>query len=315
MTTATGRLSERARATQRVVRLAAGLALLVVPLRASAQELTPGAYWPLPTGLNVVTAVNSFNWGDVTFDPALPVDDARARINTTVAAYTRGLSLAGRSGSIGLQLPIVGGRVEGLYLGVPTTVDRFGPGDPRVQVAVNLYGAPAMNPRDSASRRWRTLIGTSVTVAPPLGQYDATKVINLGTHRWSVKPEMALVRATGQWVVELIAGVWLFTDNTAFLGTGTREQAPIGSVQVHLTYRFTPRVWLAGDANFYTGGRTTVNGVRKQDLQKNSRIGSTVSWALNQHHALRASVSRGAYTTIGADFISVAVGYNYAWFR
>ena len=25
------------------------------------------------------------------------------------------------------------------------------------------------------------------------------------------------------------------------------------------------------------------------------------------------SVSRGAYTTIGADFTSIAVGYNYAW--
>jgi len=30
-------------------------------------------------------------------------------------------------------------------------------------------------------------------------------------------------------------------------------------------------------------------------------------------HAIRAAVSRGAYTTIGADFTSIAFAYNYAW--
>jgi hypothetical protein len=56
---------------------------------------------------------------------------------------------------------------------------------------------------------------------------------------------------------------------------------------------------------------------RKQnlDLQRNSRVGATFSTGLGGGHAIRASVSRGAYTTIGADFTSIAVGYNYAWAR
>ena len=62
-------------------------------------------------------------------------------------------------------------------------------------------------------------------------------------------------------------------------------------------------------------GRTTVGGVESLDLQRNSRIGATFSKALTRHHAIRASVSRGAYTTVGADFTSIAVGYNYAWAR
>jgi len=293
--------------------IAAWIALLLLPVCASAQELTPGAYWPLPRGLNIVTFVNSFNWGEVVFDPSLPVDDARAKINTTAFAYTRTLSIAGRSANLGVQLPVVGGHLEGLYAGVPTQLDRFGLGDPRVSVGVNLYGAPVMAPKAFGSYRMHTLAGVSLTVAPPLGQYDNTKVINLGSHRWSVKPEIGMAHASGRWVVELMAGVWLFTDNTDFVGGRTREQEPIGSAQTHLTYRFTPRIWLAGNANFYTGGQTTVAGVKHLDLQKNSRVGSTFSWALNQHHSLRASVSRGAYTTIGANFTSVAVGYNYAW--
>ena len=112
-----------------------------------------------------------------------------------------------------------------------------------------------------------------------------------------------------------MAGIWLFTDNSDFSGGQTREQDPIASVQGHVTYRFSPRVWLAGDANFYRGGQTTVDGVRHLDIQRNARIGWTLSWALDQHHAFRASVSRGAYTTIGGDFTSIAVGYNYAWAR
>jgi hypothetical protein len=172
-----------------------------------------------------------------------------------------------------------------------------------------------MKPAPFASYQMRTLVGASLTVAPPLGQYDNTKIINLGTNRWSIKPEIGLSRAAGRWVVEFMAGVWLFTDNTDFAGGHTRAQDAIPSAQVHLTYRFSRRTWLAGDANFYRGGTTAVDGRRGLDLQKNSRVGATFSWAIDQHNSIRASFSRGAYTTIGADFTSLAVGYNYAWAR
>jgi hypothetical protein len=293
----------------------AAVALQLLPVCASAQELTPGAYWPLPVRINILTFVNSLNWGDVTFDPALPAENARATIDTVAVAYTRTLPIAGRSANVGLQLPVLGGHVEGLYLGVPTRRDRIGLGDPRLSLGVNLYGAPAMTPQAHASYRLRTLVGVSLTVAPPLGQYDDTKSINLGSNRWSVKPEIGLAHVAGPWVVELMAGVWLFTVNTDFSGGHTRGQDSIASVQAHLTYRFGPRIWLAGDANFYKGGRTTLDGVKHFDLQRNSRVGSTFSWALDQHHSLRASISQGAYTTIGGDFTSTAVGYNYAWAR
>jgi hypothetical protein len=295
--------------------MAVSLALQLLPVCVSAQELTPGAYWPLPVRINILTFVNSFNWGDVAFDPALQAEDARGTIDTVAVAYTRTLSFAGRSANVGLQAPIIGGHMEGLYLGVPTERDGFGLGDPRLSLGVNLYGAPAMTPQAHASYRMRTLVGASVTVAPPFGHYDNTKLINLGSNRWSVKPEIGLSRAAGNWIVEVMVGIAFFTDNPDFSGGRTREQDPIASAQAHLTYRFGRRVWLAGDANFYRGGQTTVDGVRHLDLQRNSRVGWTFSWALDQHHALRASFSRGVTTTIGGDFTSVAVGYNYAWTR
>jgi len=299
-------------------KLAAGIVFaLLLPLSASAQELEPGAYWPIPAGLNIATVVNSFNWGDVAFDPAAPIDQATARINTTALAFTRALGVAGRSTNLSLVVPMIAGHVEGLYFGEPAEVGRFGQGDPRFRLAMNLYGAPAMTPQGFASYRLKTIVGAAITVAPPLGQYDSAKLINLGTHRWSFKPEIGLSRAYGRWVVEMMAGVWMFTTNSDFFGGRTREQDPIVATQVHLTYRFarSRAMWLAGDANYFTGGRTTIGGNRNLDLQRNSRIGATYSSAIDRHQAIRMSVSRGAYTTIGADFTSIAVGYNYAWLR
>ena len=206
--------------------------------------------------------------------------------------------------------------MEGLYLGEPAEADRFGQGDPRLRLAMNLYGAPAMTPKEFASYQQRTIVGVSVTVAPPLGQYDSAKLINLGTNRWSVKPEVGFSRANGRWVVEVMAGVWLFTDNTDFFGGRTREQDPIVATQFHLTYKFKRTMWLAADANYFTGGRTTIGGKQNLDLQRNSRIGAHVFVGVrSRSQAIRMSVSRGAYTTIGADFTSIAAGYNYAWVR
>jgi hypothetical protein len=300
---------------KRLPRVATILALLVMPLCASAQELEPGAYWPIPVGLNIVTVVNSWNSGDLAFDASAPIQDASAKINTVAFAFTRAFTLAGRSANVGLVLPVIGGHLNGEYLDEHQEVDRFGLGDPKLRVAMNLYGAPAMTPKAFASYRQGTILGISVTVVPPLGQYDSTKLINLGTHRWSIKPELGVSRGNGRWVLEMMAGVWLFADNTDFFGGRTREQDPIAAAQVHVTYRFKRPMWLAGDANYFTGGQTTIGGKLNLDFQRNSRVGATFSTALDRHQAIRMSVSRGAYTTIGADFTSIAASYSYAWTR
>jgi hypothetical protein len=295
-------------------RIALVFALLLTSRFVVAQELEPGAYWPLPVGMNILTVVNVNSRGDLTFDPSLPIDNASARINSTVGVYSRTLSVWGRSSNVSAQFPVMVGHVEGNYFGEPTEVDRFGQGDPRFRMAVNLYGAPSMVPRTFGSYRIRTLVGVSVTIAPPLGQYDNTKLVNIGANRWSIKPELGFARAKGPWVIELMLGAWMFTRNAEFAGTGTRTQRPIVSSQSHLTYRFLSRnMWLAADANFYLGGQTTVNGLVKADLQRNSRIGVTYSAALTPHHSIRASVSRGAITRIGGDFSTISAAYNYAW--
>jgi hypothetical protein len=292
-----------------------GVMVLLVPPPLAAQELEPGAYWPIPRGVNIVTAIGGINWGDVAFEPSLPVEDAAATIATSAFAYTRSFGLAGRSANAMAMLPVVGGHLTGLYLGEHTVVDRFGLADPKFKIAMNLYGAPAMIPAEFAKYRPRLIVGASLTVMTPLGQYDPAKLVNLGTNRWSFKPEIGLSRTYGKWMVEGMAGTWLFTDNTNFAGGRTRAQEAIVLLQAHLTYRFTRVMWLAADGNYFRGGTTTIGGKQNIDFQNNSRIGATFSKSLARGHAMRASLSRGAFTTIGARFTSLAVGYNFAWPR
>ena len=288
-------------------------ALLVLALPSVGQELEPAAYKIVPVGMNIFQVGYILAVGDVNFTPALPVEDAEATINSMTVMYGRTLGLFGRSANIGIVAPYTVGHLEGIYIGEFTEVDRTGLRDPMFRLAVNLYGGPAMELKEFASYKPKTNIGASIRILAPLGQYDSTKLINLGTNRWSFKPEIGVTRALGKWSLEFYAGVWLFTDNTDFYGGKTREQDPIGSFQWHTLYTFKPGMWLALDLNYYNGGTTKVDGLENLDLQQNSRAGLTFMLPLNRRNSLRFAYSRGARTTIGAAFDAFAVGYSYVW--
>ena len=70
----------------------------------------------------------------------------------------------------------------------------------------------------------------------PLGQYDSDKLVNLGTNRWSVKPELGISKVWGPLTLEAAAGVTFYTTNDDFFGGKRREQEPLYSIQGHLIY-------------------------------------------------------------------------------
>jgi hypothetical protein len=250
----------------------------------------------------------------VVFDPSVPITNVSARINTTAIFYGRTFSLFGRSASAAIQLPYVWGNIEGDVGEQRRSIYRSGLADLRLRLTTNLIGGPALSPGEFAKRKPPTTLGASVVVLAPTGQYDPAKLVNVGTNRWAVKPELGFSHPAGRWWLETYAGAWLFAENTDFFGGSRREQSPLLALQGHLSYTFRPRLWLAGDATFYTGGRTTVDGVRKADLQRNSRLGLTAAIPLKRSSALKISWARGLVTRIGGDFTTLAVGYQYLWF-
>jgi hypothetical protein len=287
--------------------------MVLVGVTAEAQELVPDAYTPAPVGLNVIVFAGAFGEGDLAFDPSLPIEQASAKIGGPGLAFARALGLAGRSATITVTQPYIVGHLQGFVLKQFQQTSRSGLGDPMVRVGVNLFGAPAMTPRQFAAYRPKVNVGASITVVMPLGQYYSDKLVNLGSNRWGFKPEVGITRTWGKWRAEWYMGAWLYTDNTDFYGGSTRHQAPIASGQAHLTYTIRPRTWVALDGNFWNGGGVSVNGGTPTEQQRNSRIGTTVALPINQKQTIKVAYSFGAYTTVGGDFNSVGVSYTYGW--
>jgi hypothetical protein len=280
---------------------------------AQAQELEPGAYSPSPDGANFVVLADSYSHGSLSLDPTLPISDARANINVTAAGYVRTFGLFGRAANFGVAVPYVHANFEGLIEGEPQSAHRSAFGDTRFRLAMNLYGTPAMTPQEFATYQESTIVGMSLVVVPPTGQYDPARLVNVGFNRWSFRPEVGFRRAKGPWTFEADLGVWFFTDNNDFYGGHVRSEDPIGSLQGHLIYTFRPRMWLAFDVNYYTGGRTTLAGKLNFDLQQNTLAGFTFSLPITHRQSIKFTTSRVARATIGGEYNTFGIGYSFVW--
>ncbi len=246
-------------------------------------------------------------------DPSLPVTDIEAKIDALALGYGRTFSIAGRSANVAVLVPYLQLDASGNIGEDRASVSRQGVGDTKLRLAVNLIGGPAMTPREFMQREPKTTLGFSLGVNVPTGEYDETKLVNLGTHRWAAKTEFGLSHPMGKWLLEAYAGAWWFDDNEEFFGGQLRQQDPLASMQAHVSYTFRPQLWIALNTTYYEGGQTSVNGVEKDDRQSNSRAGVTFSMPVGKQYSLKFSVSRGATTRIGSNFTHFGVGFQYAW--
>ena len=281
---------------------------------AAAQDLEPRAYSPSPVGANFFNVAYGYQTGNVLFDSAVPITDAEVKLNSSAVSYGRTFGVFGRSASMFAVLPYVWGEASGQVLEEQRTITRSGLADLRMRFAMNIIGGKALTPREFAVRKPSTTLGASFSVVAPTGQYDPAKLVNIGSNRWSFKPEVGLSHPIGHWYLELYGGVWLFTDNNNFFGGSHREQKPIATIQTHVSYTVRPRLWVAGDATYFTGGRTVINDVINSDLQKNSRIGVQASLPVGLHSSVKFSWARGLVTRIGGDFNSFGIAWQYLWF-
>ena len=281
---------------------------------ARAQSLEPRAYAANPTGANFAVASLAHQDGSVVFDASLPITDVSAKVNAAALGYVRTLGLFGRSASAAILVPYAWGTIEGQVYEEHREISRSGFGDLALRLATNLLGGPALTPREFAAHAPETTLGMSLYVVAPTGQYFPDKLINLGSHRWSFKPELGFSHPMGHWVFEAYAGVWFFTTNDDFFGGHVREQKPIAAFQGHVSYTFKPRLWVAIDGTYYTGGQTTLDGQLNADRQANARIGVTGSIPILRSQSLKFSWSRGAGVRVGQDFTTYMLTYQLLWF-
>ena len=190
-------------------------------------------------------------------------------------------------------------------------VDGFG--DPLFRLSVNLYGAPALTLPEFRSYKQDLIVGASLQVSAPTGQYDDTKVVNLGAHRWSFKPEVGVSKALGPWTLEFPAAATLFTDNNDFFNGNRRSQDPLYSFQAHAIYNWRSGIWGSLDATYFTGGSTTLDGTCNNDLQQNWRMGGTLAFPVNIHNSVKLYASSGVSARTGNNFDLLGIAWQYRW--
>lgn len=299
------------------------VAVVAVGLRSSssAQDLAPRAYLITPIHSNAVTLSYSYSTGDINLGGSVPITGATGEINVSILSFYHSMNFAGRSSNVTVSLPYAVTNFQGEVIGTNTTVRRSGLMDIVVRFSVNLRGAPAMNVDQFRAWQQNTIVGASFKVIAPTGQYDPTKLINPSGNRWAFKPEIGLSRRWGHWIMDGYGAVWLFTRNNDYFsrnqyspGTNYQTQSPIGAIEAHLSYDVKPRLWASFDANFWYGGRTTINGVlSRPTLQANSRIGGTCSIPINKRQSVKLSYTHGARVRFGGKVSNLSIAWQYSW--
>ena len=302
--------------------LVLGATLAIASLqKLSAQDLTPRAYVITPLHSNAIVLTYSFLDGDINYTGALPINGATGTYSVPIIGYYHAFGFFGRSANVVAALPYGVGNFQGNGFGAEQQLYRSGLLDAVFRFSVNLKGGPAMPLQKFMQWQQKTLVGASLKVVAPTGQYDPTLLINWGANRWVFKPEIGYSRRWRNWVLDGYFGVLFFTTNQDFFsrnsyyaGDRSQSQKPIGTFDGHLSYDFKPRLWVSLDGNFWFGGKTSVNGIENSlTFQRNSRLGGTVSVPITGHQSLKFSYSDGAYTRFGGSHKSISSAWQYSW--
>jgi hypothetical protein len=304
--------SERGRSARAACWTALVLALLA-PTTSAAQDLEPRALTNVPVGWNFAALAYRYATGNVLLDPAVPIEDLDAGVHTVVGGYVRSLSLFGLSSKLSLLAPVASGSWEGQLEGQDTSRTVTGLGDPRVLFSLNLVGAPALRARDFGSYQQKTIVGANLRVTVPLGQYDPSKLLNLGSNRWTLRLQVGASHVIGAWILEAYVAGWFFTTNSDFFGGSTLEQHPLASFKLHFIRSMGRRFWIALDGGYGIGGRTELDGVETESLISTFRFGLTGAAQIVPQHTLRLALATAVRVERGADYNAVVLSYQYRW--
>lgn len=300
------------------LRVALALALLSVARSGHAQDIEPRRWSHLPIGSNFVSGAYACTTGDIFLDPVLRIENAEFDLHTIAARYIRSFELLGKSARIDLIQAWQSGLWTGLLDGSPASAKRDGWADTSLRFAVNLLGAPALAGREFADYRARidreTIFGLGLGVQLPTGEYFEDKLINLGTNRFTFRPQLGVVHNRGKWSMELTSAVWLFTGNDEFFNGNHLDQDPLLTADVHLIYTFRPGLWLSASAAYGGGGGSVVNGVPSDNKQDNLSWG--IGLGIPIHRALGvklAYIGTRTHARTGLDADMLTCGFSLMW--
>ena len=290
------------------------LALAVLHTHAHAQFTDPRTYQNTPVGINQLELAYAYVRSNTSIDTSLVVSGAKFNLNQGLIDYSRYFALLHHMAWVEASVPIA--NLSGSIADTDITGSTTGTGDSGYTAAILLKGGPALTPEQFANAKTTTSIGLSLSTAAPTGQYDPKKLLNLGSYRWSFKPELAISKPFGpgqRWVFDAYANSYLYTDNTSYRGAQIlRQRAHLG-LEAHLSYTFNNTIWASLDTRDSFGGETTVSGVNQGNRQQNFIVGTEVVVSPNSQNSFTFEFAKAAVHKNGPSLTGFSVKYDYIW--
>jgi hypothetical protein len=251
-----------------------------------------------PIDLNMLFGYYNLVDTNTPIDTSLPIKGLSLNANVYILRYARSFDVDGRNTAIEILQP---------YADLDASFDNAqyfsgtkhngGRGDTQLVFAHNFIGGPALTAEQFAKWTPGTFFSGAVTLTTPTGDYDRNRVINIGSNRWVVKPELAFGTPIGPTWLEFNTYVSLYGDNDKYQGSNKLEQKPLYAIESHYSYTINRALWVGLDATYSTGGETRIEGADQGNKQENTKRTRPASFAKAANSGSTASTATAAPRT------------------
>jgi len=279
------------------------------------QDLEPRRWTALPLSTQIIGIGYSHTQGTIFFDPLLNIKDASVTVNSFVLQYLHPFKIGKKSARFDVLIPFSIAHWEGYLNDAYTTVNRNGFADPRLRISVNFLGPEAMKPKELleylSEHEVFTVVGASLSVTLPLGQYFDDKILNLGQNHFVFRPQIGFVHHWRTWSYELTGSVFLYSRNHNFSDGKNKNQNATFAMQTHLTKRFKSKMWGSISAGYGLVGQSIVNKQPKNDDRSDFLAAGSIGFVLAKRQSIKLSYIRTeTLKDIGADLNSYILGWS-----
>ena len=261
-----------------------------------------------------------YTTGEIAFDPVLLLDEVEMEVHTGIFSYIRTFELLDKSARFDFIQGYQNGHWKGLLNGTPASTSRTGLSDTVLRFSMNLFGGPPLTKKEfaayqaSVADEGETIAGIGLSMQLPTGHYLEDRLLNIGTNRFTFRPQLGVVRSHGPWSVELTGSSWIYTDNDDFFGGNSLEKDPLYALQTHLVYTFRPGLWISTGAAYGIGGQSTINGVSKDDRKGNAAWGASIGYPITPQLGVKFGyIGIRTQEIVGGDTDRFTAGFSVPW--
>ena len=278
------------------------------------QFTDPHTYENTPVGINQLELSYAYVNSNTSIDTSLIIMGAKFTVNQGTIDYTRYFGFLHRLMWVEAGVPVAS--LSGSLGGTNINSSTAGTGDSIYALAMLLKGGPALSVDEFERYKPTTTLGVSFTITAPTGLYHPNNILNIGSDRWSFKPEIALSHPFGRehkWEFDGYANGYFYTDNTSFHGREILRQQPLPGFEGHMSYSFSDRLWASLDTRYSFRGTTFVDGVDQNNAQQNFILGGEMNISFNSRNSLVFEFAKALVHNNGPALVGFSVKYDYTW--